>query len=238
MQRHIFIHSGISAVHAMPKLSVVTSSVAVVEGTSELAGLTGHQVVGVLRERYAEQARGQAATLAAVWETVRCADADSTDRLTDPDEWSVDEVRAALGLTRAAAQRLADDAHAMFHRLPELGEAMAAGRLDLPRARTIADWTTELSVEHAHQVAAQVLPLCELEQQTRLTTGQLQEEIKRQAIALDPEWARRRYEGSLANRKIIASRTAEGTAKLSGTNLPLEAVAAAAARYDSLAMAA
>src|SRR3712207_5785801 len=123
--------------------------------------------VGVLRERYAEQARAYAAVLEAVWETVLCADPDSVERLSEPDEWSTDEVRAALGLTRAAANGLAGDAHDMFHRLPELGEAMAAGELDLPRARTIADWTTELSPEYAHQVAAQVLPQCRLDAQTR-----------------------------------------------------------------------
>ena len=146
-----------------------------------LRGLPGHQVVGVLRERYAVEARAHAATLEAVWETVLCADADSTERLSDPDEWSTDEVRAALGLTRAAATRLAADAHDVFHRLPELGEAMAAGRLDLPRARVIADWTRELSAEHAHRVAAEVLPHCRLDEQMRLTTGQLAEEIKVQA---------------------------------------------------------
>ncbi len=211
---------------------MVASSVGHVEG---LRGLTGHQVVGVLRERYADEARACAARLEAVWETVLCADADSIERMPEPDEWSSDEVRAALGLTRAAANRMAGDAHELFHRLPELGAAMAAGRLDLPRARVIADWTTELSAEHAHQVVAEVLPQCRLEEETVLTTGQLTAEISARAIALDPEWARRRYERSFHHRKVIGSRTPDGTATLSGTNLPLERVAAAVARLDDLA---
>src|SRR3712207_7220876 len=47
--------------------------------------------VGVLRERYAEQARAYAAMLEAVWETVLCADPDSTERLSEPDEWSTED---------------------------------------------------------------------------------------------------------------------------------------------------
>ena len=70
------------------------------------------------------------------------------------------------------------------------------------------------------------------------TCRQLAEEIKVQAIALDPEWARRRYERSLADRKVVAARTPDGTAKLSGSNLPLERVAASVARLDELAKAA
>ncbi len=68
-----------------------------------------------------------------------------------------------------------------------------------------------------------------------LTTGQLTAEISARAIALDPEWARRRYERSFHHRKVIGSRTPDGTATLSGTNLPLERVAAAVARLDDLA---
>ncbi|MBA3744976.1 DUF222 domain-containing protein, partial [Sporichthya sp.] len=200
-----------------------------------LSGLTGHQVVGVLRERYADEARVHAALLEAVWETVRSAEPDSTDRMSDPDEWSSAEVRAALGLTRRAADRLASDAHSVMHRLPELHDAMAAGDLDAARARLIGDWTLELSAEHAHQVCAEVLPQCQLSEQTQLTTGQLAEEIKTKAIALDPEWARRRYERSLQDRRVTASRTPDGTASLSGRNLPLDRVAISVNRLDSLA---
>ena len=91
-----------------------------------LRGLTGHQVVDVLRERYAETSRQRASLLEAVWETVLCDDADSTHRLSNPDEWSADEVRTALGLTRRAAQLLVNEAHAVVHRLPDLHDAMAS----------------------------------------------------------------------------------------------------------------
>ncbi|MGQ0632006.1 MAG: DUF222 domain-containing protein, partial [Sporichthyaceae bacterium] len=203
-----------------------------------LRALTGRAVVDVLRERYAETARQRASLLEAVWETVLCDGADSTHRLSEPDEWAPDEVRAALGLTRRAANLLVGEAHAIVHRLPQLHAAMAAGELDQARARVLADWTLELADEHAHAVCAALLPRCELSAQTRLTTGQLVDQIKTMAIALDPEWARRRYEAKVADRRVVASRDPEGTASLSGHSLPPERVAAASARIEALARSA
>ena len=218
-----------------PKLSGGCSSVARVEG---LRALTGREVVDVLKERYANAARQRAALLEAVWETVICDDADSLHRLTDPDEWSADEVRAALGLTRRGAQLLVNEAHAVVHRLPKLHEAMAAGQLDPGRARVFMDWTLELTDEHARQVVDALLPKCDLAAQTRMTTGQLADEVKTMAVTLDPNWAERRYEGKLEERRVIATREPEGTASLSGKHLPVERVAASKERIERLARAA
>ena len=200
--------------------------------------MTGREVVDVLKERYADTARQRAALLEAVWETVICDDADSLHRLSDPDEWSADEVRAALGLTRRGAQVLVNEAHAVVHRLPRLHEAMAAGQLDQGRARVFMDWTLELTDEHARQVVEALLPKCDLAAQTRMTTGQLADEIKTMAIMLDPNWAQRRYEGKLEERRVTASREPEGTASLSGKHLPVERVAASKERIERLARAA
>ena len=213
----------------------MSSNVARVEG---LRGLTGREVVDVLKERYADAARQRAALLEAVWETVLCDDADSRHRLSDPDEWSADEVRAALGLTRRGAQVLVNEAHAVVHRMPKLHEAMAAGRLDQGRARVFMDWTLELTDDHARQVVEALLPKCDLGAQTRMTTGQLADEIKTMAVTLDPDWAQRRYEGKLEERRVIASREPEGTASLSGKHLPVERVAASKERIERLARAA
>ena len=71
-----------------------------------------------------------------------------------------------------------------------------------------------------------------------MTTGQLIDAIKRHAIALDPEWARRRYERALRGRRVVGRRNPDGTASLSGYELPLDRVAAACARLDGLARAA
>jgi hypothetical protein len=84
-----------------------------------------------------------------------------------------------------------------------------------PRARVFSDWTTELSLEQARAVCAALLPRA-----PELTTGQLVEQIKKLAIAVDPDWARRRYEQALADRKVVGYRNADGSANLSGLICP------------------
>jgi hypothetical protein len=109
---------------------------------------------------------------------------------------------------------------------------MDAGMVDEPRARVFSEWTTELSSEQARAVCAALLP-----QAQRLTTGQLIEQITKWAIAVDPDWARRRYEQAVADRKVVGYRNADGSANLSGYNLPLDRVAAASGHIDALAKA-
>ncbi|MDT7595953.1 MAG: hypothetical protein QOJ06_1499 [Pseudonocardiales bacterium] len=70
-----------------------------------------------------------------------------------------------------------------------------------------------------------------------LSTGQLIEQIKKLAVALDLDWARRRYEQALADRKVVGYRNADGSANLSGLNLPVDRVAAACGHIDALAKA-
>lgn len=173
-------------------------SVLLVEGmtatANRLAGLTGYEVVAELRSAYADQARARARVLAAAWETALCGfgGENSTDRMAEPDEWSCDEVRAALGVNRDAARRTLELARGVCSRLPELHQAMAEGELDEARARVFSEWTDQLTPAHAHEVCAKLLPTCRLSTETRRTTGQLKDDIKTHAIALDPNWARRR----------------------------------------------
>ena len=158
---------------------------------------------------------------------------DDLTRRALPDEFSADEVRAALVLTRRAAHTQFWLAHDVVNRLPQVYAAMDAGVLDEPRARVFSEWTTELSSEQARAVCAELLPRA-----PKLTTGQLAEQIKKLAIAVDPDWARRRYEQALADRKVVGHRNADGSANLSGYNLPLDRVAAASGCIDALAKAA
>ncbi|MGH8656688.1 MAG: DUF222 domain-containing protein, partial [Gammaproteobacteria bacterium] len=130
-------------------------------------------------------------------------------------------VRVALVLTRRAADAQFWLAHDLLTRLP----AVHAGVLDEPRARVLSEWTSELSPAQARALCAELLPRV-----SRLTTGQLIEQIKRLAIAIDPEWARRRYEQAVAERKVVGYRNPDGSANLSGYNLPVERVAAASGR--------
>jgi hypothetical protein len=154
-------------------------------------------------------------------------------RLGEPGEFAADEVRAALALTRRAAAARFDLAYGLATRLPAVLVAMEAGQVDEPRARVLFDWTIDLTDEQAREVAERLLP-----EVGELTTGQLIERVKKLAIALDPDWARRRYEAAMATRKVVGSRNPDGSANLSGLNLPVERVVDAGERIARLAAAA
>jgi hypothetical protein len=181
--------------------------------------------VEVLKEQYRQANHERARVLAAMVEVgvcgPVCADEELT-RMAVPDEFSADEIRAALVLTRRAAESQFWLAHDLVTRLPQVHAAMHGGMLDEPRARVFSEWTTGLSPQQARAVCAALVPGA-----PTLTTGQLVEQIKKLAIAVDPDWARRRYEQALADRKVVGYRNADGSANLSGCNLPLDRVAAA-----------
>ncbi len=202
----------------------------------ELSRLSGFDCVEVLKAQCRQANHERARVLAAMVEVGLCGVGPANDelrRMAAPDEFSADEIRAALVLTRRAADTQFWLAHHLVTRLPQVHAAMQAGALDEPRARVFAEWTRELSPEQARAVCATLLP-----QAPGLTTGQLVEQIKKLAIAVDPDWARRRYEQALAERKVVGYRNADGSANLSGYNLPLDRVAAASGHIDALAKAA
>ena len=150
-----------------------------------------------------------------------------------PGEFAADEVRAALRLTRRAAARLCELTWDLQHRLPAVLAAMRDGRLDQPRAQVFSTWTRGLSAEHTDAILFDLLPTA-----PALTTGELAAAIARSAIALDPEWTRRRYEAALRGRRVVGRRNPDGTGSLTGHDLPLDEMAAACEHLDALARAA
>ena len=190
-----------------------------------------YAAVEFLRAQYRRVARERAVLMSAIVAVLDCYD-------DDPDtgglaEFAVDEVRAALVWTRRAAEAQCGLAVDVLRRLPLVHAAMLAGELDEPRARIFAEWTGGLTDVQTAAVCAALLP-----QAAQWTTGQLIERIKRWAIAVDPDWARRRYQQAVAGRRIVGSRNPDGTANLCGYDLPVQQVAAACARIDALARAA
>ena len=198
----------------------------------ELSQLSGYDCVEVLKARYRQFNHERARLMATMVEVGLCGIGpdDELPRTAVPDEFAADEIRAALMLTRRAADAQFWLAHDLMTRLPAVHATMDAGVLDEPRARVFSEWTTGLVPEAARAVCAQLLP-----QAPGWTMGQLIEQIKKLAIAVDPDWARRRYEQALADRKVVGYRNADGSANLSGVNLPVDRVAAASGRIDALA---
>jgi hypothetical protein len=199
--------------------------------------LSGFDCVEVLKAQYRQANHERAKVMAMMAEVGLCHGVwpagQELRRLAEPDEFAADEVRAALVLTRRAAEDQFWVAHDLVARLPGVHAAMLAGVLDEPRARVFSEWTLQLSPAQARAVCTALLP-----QAPQLATGQLIEKIKKLAISVDPEWAQRRYEQALAERKVVGRRNADGSANLAGYNLPLERVAAASGHIDALAKAA
>lgn len=207
-----------------PELAVVLAGI-------DSSRLVGFDAVQVMRAQYRQVAHEQARFLEMMVEVGRCDESDSLARC-EPGAFASEEARAALVLTR----RRADDEFWFGHdRLPAVHSAMLAGDCDRSRAWIFAEWTRDLAPEQARAIVARLLPrvVC-----GELTTGQLIEQLKKLAVAIDPEWARRRYERALGERKVVGSRNADGTANLGGYNLPVDRVAAAAEHIDALAKAA
>lgn len=123
-------------------------------------------------------------------------------------------------------------AHAVCVRLPALGKAMKQGELDLPRAKAFVEWTEGLTDAQAARVCQLLLPRA-----AGWTVGELVDEIKRACLAVDPEWAERKYRNAVRQRRVAGFRNPDGTANLCGYNQPVDRVAAACARIDALARA-
>ncbi|MGH3928292.1 MAG: DUF222 domain-containing protein, partial [Pseudonocardiaceae bacterium] len=221
------IPEGLASIVPGPELARVLAGI-------ELSRLSGFDCVEVLKAQYRQVNHERARLMATMVEVGLCdiGPDDQLPRRAVPGEFSADEVRAALVWTRRAADAQFCLAYDLVTRLPAVHAAMDAGVVDEPRARVLSEWTTELSGQQAQAVCDQVLPLA-----PKLTTGQLVEQVKKLAIAVDSEWARRRYEQAIAERKVVGYRNADGSATLSGYHLPVDRVAAASGRIDALAKA-
>jgi hypothetical protein len=116
--------------------------------------------------------------------------------------------------------------------LPGTGAALAAGQIDLPRARIIAEATTWLTPEHAAAVERRVLPGAGGQ-----TTGQLRAAARRAVLAVDPDGAEQRRRDTERSAKLALYPGEEGTATLTGSGLPGLQAAAAMARITAMARA-
>jgi hypothetical protein len=152
-----------------------------------------------------------------------------------PPEWIDDaryvpeEIACALSLTvRGANNRLAlaqrlDDA------LPETPQAWEAGELDWPRVNLIAERTTTLTPEQAHDVEREILPKV-----SNKTTGQLRRVVDRAVISADPEAAAARHEAARLQRDVTVRPIEDGMALLTAT-LDIEEAAVAERVINELA---
>src|SRR5258706_10239971 len=152
-----------------------------------------------------------------------------------PDRVTADaagQVALALAMSHDAASAWTDLGVVLTWRLRATGAALAAGEIDLSRARMIARLTGPLSDEAARQVEGAVLGRAGW-----LTLGQLHAGLRRAVIKADPDGAERRRRDAERNASVVLYPEDEGTATLAGYALPGVQAAAAMARITALAKA-
>ncbi len=197
------------------------------------ARLNGHRLVVVLQALSRQIAHDQAALYAVMSEISYCPPGDVAsppDRMGVPDEFAADEIRAALALTRRSADTQLDFAHQIRERLPQVGEGMGGGRLDLARARVLIDGTDHLDEETARKVVDAVI-----DKAANLTIGQLRARLRRLTIEIDPDDAKHRLDRGVDARRVVSYPNPDGTANLLGSSLQPERVAAIMRRLNRLA---
>jgi Domain of unknown function (DUF222) len=136
-----------------------------------------------------------------------------------------DELGMALSVSRRAAGQRIALAYNLTARLPETWTALHAGRIDVGKARVIADRTGMLADDQAHAVEQRVL--ARAEQQTH---PELKAATDRAAIKVDPEAAMKRRLEQVAQREVRLHPLGDGVSELAA-RLPTEV---AAASYDRL----
>jgi hypothetical protein len=142
------------------------------------------------------------------------------------------EVGLELRMSQFGASTWVDLAVQLQWRLAATGAALAAGTIDLARARIIAEGTGALSDELAAAVEARVLAAAGGQ-----TTGQLRVSVRRAVLAVDPDGAEQRRTETERRAKVSLYPGDEGTATLTGSCLPGVHAAAAMARVTAMARA-
>ena len=147
-------------------------------------------------------------------------------------EAAVDEIRAELVLTRRSAGDELANAVAVAS-MPRVMQALSDGAIDRVRAIRFADGCTDLTGEQTEVLLDELLP-----DAGQRTGTELADRIQKVAIALDPAWAQRRYTQALREQPVVGYLNRDGSAVLTGQNLPADDAALAGARVDALADAA
>jgi Domain of unknown function (DUF222) len=142
------------------------------------------------------------------------------------------QVALSLSLSHYGAESWADLAVALAWRLPATGAALADGRIDLYRARLIAEATSVLGEQAARAVEQQVLHGAGAR-----TAAELRARLRRAVIAADPAGAEQRRQDAERQARVSLYGDDDHTATLTGSKLPAELAAAAMARITAIARA-
>ncbi|WP_345465914.1 HNH endonuclease signature motif containing protein [Actinoallomurus oryzae] len=201
----------------------------------DAGGLYDQELVETMVRARRLASRVQAVELAAVAELTRrrFAEAEGRDpavEVLSPADYVFDEVAEALTLTATAADGLIRFATELTGQLPGTFAALAAGEIDYLKARTIWHAVDQVDEESMGIIEAKVLPKA-----PEQSTGQIRAKIRRLIKRLDPEMADRRRAEAEKRRGVELVESEDGTAHLTGVDLPADAASAAYGRVSAIA---
>ena len=141
-------------------------------------------------------------------------------RFYDAADGAAAEIGAALCLARRTAESVTGFSVTLVRRRRPVFDALLLGGIDVGRARVLVDGTLCVSDVTADAVIAELLA-----EAPGLTAAQLRARVRKLVIDADPEVARRRYELSIDDRRVVVHANDSGTATLLLTDVaPHDAV--------------
>ena len=126
----------------------------------------------------------------------------------------VGELQVVLGVGARPAGRLLDLAHRLTTVLPDTLDALAEGRLDLVRARTLAEATEGLSTADARLVQDRLLAVAGSSPWDGLSPRSWRDRTARTVTRVDADAAARRRKQRRAARSVRSAPTGDGMAEL------------------------
>jgi Domain of unknown function (DUF222) len=197
-------------------------------GATELVGpARAARLAAQLRSNALLIASREADQLALVTEFTTLAEAEAVAELAGtprvsgsaPDEEvvasaMVGELQVVLGIGQRPAGRLIDLGHRLTTVLPETLAALADGRLDLARVRTLCEATEGLTVRAARGVQDQMLAVCGDTPWGGLSQRSWRDRTARTVARVDADAAARRRKQRQAARAVRSCPTGDGMAEL------------------------
>ena len=147
-------------------------------------------------------------------------------------QWAGAEIGAALTWTTGKADGELSFAQFLVEGLPSVFAELATGRIDHGRAWTFVDVLqfTDITEDQLARVCAAVVP-----QAHKLTSGRIRARLLRLLIAIDPDYAARRYRKAVRERLVRGWFSPDGTATIHATGLTVDEAAASTERVERLA---
>lgn len=195
--------------------------------------LNGHDAVVLMKAHARQVSHDQAGFYRSIGEVATAVPTGQEGPPERSEEWfeyANMELRAALTLTRRAADSEIGLAYDLIERLPSIWKALDSGHIDIRKAREIARGTGHLDDHSARDVVDNVL-----EKATRMTTGQLRARIQRLCIEIGPEDAKKRTEDAIEDRRLVIEPTVDITADIHAYGTPLDRAAVIGRRINGLA---